>query len=219
MKKFRFKSLTMRIWTTFTITILIIIFSISFFYLVAFRKINEKAIIQDLKVSHDILLKANNFTEPTRFGELKNLKGSDYFIYNVDENNNTEIININKRPAFPPDAPKDSNMPNAPFIANDKKTKLWMSSFITPGTLHEKQFIETYNNMKFIFIISSVEYGNSGKSYLITYIPEHEDNSLVYMVLGIGIVFIAIYFRNFFPLTIIYFRKVCISLKSTLNFS
>ena len=60
--KFKFKSLTMRIWTTFTIIILIIIFSISFFYLVAFKTINEKAKIQDLKVSHDILVKAKNFT-------------------------------------------------------------------------------------------------------------------------------------------------------------
>ena len=55
--KFKFKSLTMRIWTTFTIIILIIIFSISFFYLVAFRTMNEKAKIQDLKVSHDIIIK------------------------------------------------------------------------------------------------------------------------------------------------------------------
>ena len=181
----------MRIWTTFTAIILIIIFSISFFYLVAFRAINEKGKIQDLKVAHDILVKAKNFSEPNRFDELKNLKGIDYYIFKVNENNNSEIININKGHGLPPDAPKG---PKAPFPMNDENIKLWMSSFITADTLNEKQFKESYNNMKFIFIISSVKYGNTGKSYLITYMPEIEDNSLLYMVLVVGIIFIAIGF-------------------------
>ena len=191
MIKFKFKSLTMRIWTTFTIIILIIVFSISFFYLVAFRTINENARIEDLKVSHDILVKAKNFTEPNRFDELRNLKGSDYFIFNVSKNNKAEIININKGRMLPPGAPKN---PNLPFTLNDTNIKLWMSSFITPGTLIEKEFKESYNNMKFIFIISSVQYGSTGKSYLVTYMPEIEDNNLLYIMLIIGLVFIAIGF-------------------------
>ncbi|MFT5873709.1 MAG: two-component system sensor histidine kinase CssS [Clostridium sp.] len=70
-----------------------------------------------------------------------------------------------------------------------------MSSFITPGTLVEKQFKESYKNMKFIFIISSVQYGSSGNSYLITYMPEmQDDNNLLYMMLMVGVVFIAIGF-------------------------
>ena len=109
----------------------------------------------------------------------------------MDENNKTEIININKRRGLPPNAPND---PNSPFSVNDKNVKLWMSSFITPGNLVEKQFKESYKNMKFIFIISSIEYGNTGKSYLITYMPEIQDNSLIYMMLIIGLVFIAIGF-------------------------
>jgi two-component system sensor histidine kinase CssS len=128
MKKFnfKFKSLTMRIWTTFTIIILIIIFSISFFYLVAFRTVNENARIQDLKVSHNILVTNKNFTEPNRFDELKNLKGSDYYIFKVDEKNNTEIININKGRGLPPigsntpNALNASNDPNSPFSINDR---------------------------------------------------------------------------------------------------
>ena len=59
--KYKYKSLTMRIWTTFTAIILIIIFSISFFYLVAFKNITEKAKTKDLKWSHDNLLKDNKF--------------------------------------------------------------------------------------------------------------------------------------------------------------
>ncbi|MGV8979621.1 ATP-binding protein [Clostridium sp.] len=197
---FKFKSLTMRIWTTFTIIILIIIFSISFFYLVAFKTIDEESKIEDLKVSHDYLVKAKDFTGQNRFNEIKNLKGSDYYIVNVDENNKSEIININKEHGLPPNIMNSNNDPNAPkdlnssFSINDKNVKLWMSSFITPGTLVDKQFKESYNNMEFIFLISSVKYGDTGKSYLITYMPEMQNNALLYMMLIIGLVFIAIGF-------------------------
>ena len=80
--------------------------------------------------------------------ELKNLRGSDYYIFNVDENNKTEIININKRRGLPPNVPND---PNSPFSVNDKNVKLWMSSFITPGTLVEKQFKEILQKHKIYF--------------------------------------------------------------------
>jgi two-component system, OmpR family, sensor histidine kinase CssS len=184
----------MRIWTTFTVIILIIISSISFFYLVAFRSINEKGKIQDLKVSHDMLLgwvKSNTFTQPNRFDELRNLKGSDYYIYTIDKNNTATIVNINKGHQMPPNSQNDLN---SPFKANDATLKIWMSSYITSGTLYEKQFKGTYNNMKYIFIISSIKYGNFGKSYLITYMPDIVDNSLLYMVLWVGLIFIAICF-------------------------
>ncbi len=181
----------MRIWTTFTVIILIIISSISFFYLVAFKNIDEKAKTEDLKVFHAILLKTNKFTQPIRFDEYRNLKGSDYFIFNVDKNSNAEIIYINKNHGMPPNT---SGGPNVPFNVNDKNVKLWMSSFITDGTFTQKVFKESYNKTKFIFIISSIQYGTSGKSYLITYMPEIVDNSLLYMVLWVGIIFIAIGF-------------------------
>ena len=189
--KFKFNSLTMRIWATFTVIILIIISSISFFYLVAFRSINEKGKTQDLKVTHGILLKANNFTQPNRFDELRNLKGSDYYIYTIDKNNTATIVNINKGHQMPPNSQNDLNLP---FKTSDANLKIWMSSYITSGTLYEKQFKGTYNNMKYIFIISSIKYGNFGKSYLITYMPDIVDNSLLYMVLWVGLIFIAIGF-------------------------
>ena len=138
MKKFnyKFKSLTMRIWTTFTAIILIIIFSISIFYLVAFRTITETGITQALKVSHevsrDILLKASKFTAPNRFDELRNLKDSDYYIVTKDKNNKAEIVTINKAHGLPPENPGNVN---SPFRANEKNLKMWMASYITPGKI------------------------------------------------------------------------------------
>jgi two-component system sensor histidine kinase CssS len=94
-KKFRFKSLTMRIWTTFTAIILIIICSISFLYLVAYRKVDEKAKAQDLLVAHDFLLKSKNFSEPDRFDEMRNLKGSEHFIVKISSNS-VQITGLDK---------------------------------------------------------------------------------------------------------------------------
>ncbi|MBU3158497.1 HAMP domain-containing histidine kinase [Clostridium frigoris] len=193
MKKFnyKFKSLTMRIWTTFTAIILIIIFSISIFYLVAFRSITEKAITQDLKVSHAYLLKANNFTQPNRYDGIKNLKDSDYYIVSVGKDNIAEIMNVNKAHGMPPVSPGNVN---SGFRTNENNIRIWMASYITPGKLSEKLIKESYNNNKFIFFISSIKYGTSGTSYLISYVPEKQDSSLLYMVLGIGVLFIAIGF-------------------------
>lgn len=190
MKKLRFRSLTMRIWTTFTAIILIIICSISFLYLVAFKRMNEKSKIQDLKVAHDVLLKSNNFNQQNRFDELKNLKGSDHFIVKIDADDKYNIIDVGKGKEPPPPMEKNGQYPSF----NDAETKTWMSSFIIGNNIYEKQFKESHNNMKFIFIISSIKVEGAEKSYLISYMPDIQDNSLLYMAMVIGVIFIAIGF-------------------------
>lgn len=187
MKRFQFKSLTMRIWTIFTAIILIIILSISLLYLFAYRKISDNAKIQDLKVAHDILLKSKNFNEPNRFDELRNLKGSNHFILKMDSSNVPKITDINKPvqdKGFPP--PHGEN--------GDIAVKTWMTSFINSKTIYEKQFNETYNHMNFIFIISSVQSDSTGQTYLISYMPNMQDNNILYAVIIIGLCFIAIGF-------------------------
>jgi two-component system sensor histidine kinase CssS len=186
MKKLKFKSLTIRIWTTFTAIILIIILSISFIYLFAFRRIDENAKIHDLKIVHDILLKDNDFNEyPRRFDELKNLRGSEHFIVNIDENNNLRITDIKKR----------KDMMSTPYSFYDNMIKSWMVTFIKETSLYEKQFKENYKNRRFLFILSSIDNGDkTTKSYLISYVPSMEDNSILYIVIWIGVIFIAIGF-------------------------
>lgn len=190
MKRLRFKSLTMRIWTTFTAIILIIICSISFLYLVAFKRISENSRLEDLKVAHDVLLNSNNLNEQNRFDELKNLKGSDHFIVKIDENDKYKIIDIGKRKEEPPPIEK-KNPPPGP--ASDG-IKMWMASYIIGNNIQQKQFKEYHNNMKFIFIISSIKNTGGEKLYLISYIPEIQDNVLLYTVIIIGIIFIGIGF-------------------------
>lgn len=188
-KKFRFKSLTMRIWTTFTAIILIIICSISFLYLVAYRKVDEKAKAQDLLVAHDFLLNSKNFSEPNRFDEMRNLKGSEHFIVKISDNS-VQITNLSKEKNNPP--PQVLKM-SPPPMNEDYAVKSWMAGYIN-GSMNEKQFIKKYKNMNFIFIISSINTASTDKQYLISYTPDMQDNSWLYMVIIIGAVFIFIGF-------------------------
>lgn len=192
MKKIQYRSLTMRIWATFTAVILIIILSISALYLLVFRRIDQNAKVQDLKVAHDILLKSNDFSKPlNRFEDMRNLRGSNYFIFNIGDDNKTQIIDVNRGQG------QDHQLQQAPppmLKAGDDSAKMWMASFINSDSMYEKEFIKSYNKTEFIFIISSIKYGSSGKSYLISYMPNMQDNSLLYLVAAIGAIFIAIGF-------------------------
>jgi two-component system sensor histidine kinase CssS len=182
MKLFKFKSLAIKIWITFSIIILIIICSSSVLYIGVFRSLEENAKIGDLKLSHDILLTNNNFNNPVnRLDEMKNLKGSKHFILNISTDNKMYITDIKQK--------KDNK-----HEVDEDGMRSWMASFIKEDKLYEKQFKASYQKKQIIFIISSIKSGNTERSYLISYIKDTKDNSLLYMVAGIGIVFIVLGF-------------------------
>jgi two-component system sensor histidine kinase CssS len=178
MKMLKIKSLTMRIWMTFTIMILIIICCITFLYLFAFRAFDESAKIQDLKTYHEILIKNNNFNQPLRFDKFRNLMGSENFVVNI-QGDKSEIQDVN-RPVEGPN-PRD----------NEEKT--WMAGYVK-GVTSEKQFKEYHNNMKFLFIISPIKSQTPQKSYLVTYMPYMEYHGILYQIIIFGIAFIIIGF-------------------------
>ncbi|SMC27582.1 two-component system, OmpR family, sensor histidine kinase CssS [Clostridium acidisoli DSM 12555] len=178
MKMLKIKSLTMRIWMTFTIMILIIICCITFLYLFAFRAFDESAKIQDLKTYHEMLIKNNNFNQPLRFDKFRNLMGSENFVVNIQEGK-SEIKDVNK----PVEGPQPRN--------NEEKT--WMTGYVK-GVTSEKQFKEYHNNMKFLFIISPIKSDTGQKSYFITYMPYMADNGILYQIIIFGIAFIIIGF-------------------------
>jgi two-component system, OmpR family, sensor histidine kinase CssS len=199
MKKFRFKSLTMRIWTTFTAIILIIILSISLIYMVAYRNIEEQSKIQDLKVAHNIMLNNKTYELTTRFDELRNLKGVDYFVAQIDAANNLKIIA--RHSDVQGSIKKEGELLPPPMTNVDgMDVKTWMSGFIKGSSISDEQFKETFNSMEFVFVISSIpDYDtvtadSTVKSYLVTYVPINRDDSMLVIILMIGLVFIGIGF-------------------------
>lgn len=190
MRSFKFKSLTMRIWTTFTAIILMIICSISFLYIFAYRNITESNKIKDLKVAHDILLKSENFIQPIRFDELASLKGSDNFIVNLKGESITNIMEIGN---MKEDKPINNNDATRHPDKNENGIKEWMASFVS-GYMDGNEFKEVHNNKKFTFVISSIKDSDGESSYLISYIPNLKDDELLYTAIVIAIVFIAIGF-------------------------
>ena len=190
MKKFKAKSLTMRIWMTFTAIILMIICSISVIYFFAYKNITESNRIKDLKVAHDILLKSEEFNQSNRFDELESLKGSDHFIVKITDDIVTNIIEIGKMKEK--DIIGKNNNVRDP--GNDKNdVREWMASFIN-GDMGESEFKDVFNNKKFTFIISSIESINGESSYLISYMPNERNDSLVYTAMLIALIFIVIGF-------------------------
>lgn len=195
MMKLKFKSLTMRIWTTFTIVILIIIMGISLFYLLAYRNYDANSKIQDLKVTHGMMVNSNSYYDQSnKFNEMRNLKGIDYFIVKIDSNNNKIITGKNKKNID--QAPNGEGTLPPPMInVEGMDVKNWMSSYITGSEMSSVQFAQSYKNMKYIFVISSInDPTGAGNAYLVTYVPMVQDNDILYFMMIIGILFIAIGF-------------------------
>lgn len=201
MKKFKFKSLTMQIWMTFTIIILVIVSGISLFYGVAYRQISEKAKIDDLKVSHSYLLKNKNFNEANGFDNFHNLQASRNFIYS--KNTYPQITEVNKSPNQmkakmnnnPPAMAKHFSLFQPPEMPSDNEIENWVVSYITDNSsMNGKQIKATYKNTSYIFIISSIDDSTIGRYYLITYMPNIQDNTILYYMLLIGLFFIVVSF-------------------------
>lgn len=187
MKKLKIKSLTIRIWMTFTSAILIIVICISLLYLFVFGKIEENSKAQDLKVPHNtiysLILNNKEYSAPSMFNELNNLKESKHFVFQI-EDGKTRLTNIQPGPGLHP----------VPPIDDEERVESWMSRFATETNMDEEKFIESYGNRKYIFIVSSINIVGAPKSYLISYIPNRQDYRTVYTILIIGAIFIILGF-------------------------
>ena len=181
MKKLKFKSLTLRIWTIFTIIILTIICCISLLYVFAYKSLAENAKMQDLKVAHNIMLTSSDLRQPIRFDLLQNLKGINNFIVNIGSDNKPYI---NER---------GDRQPPPGMINNDNELRQWMLGYIKSSKLTVAEFKGNFQNRRYIFIISSSKTDN-GDGYLVSYVPLKQDNTIFYTVLITGCVFIIIGF-------------------------
>ncbi|MCL2059375.1 MAG: HAMP domain-containing histidine kinase [Oscillospiraceae bacterium] len=189
MTLFRFKSLTMRIWATFTAVILIITLCLTIIYLYFFRYMDTRAKTQDLMDVHSYIM-YSSFDETMRFDLFRSLRGASHFTYS-----NGNIYDIARPPmggqpgqpdgqpgrAPPPNITGGASSPAAPF--DGAAVRNWIAGFAAGG-MAETPFHKKFHGMNFIFVISALDEG----AYFISYMPnDYDDNTMYYMLLISGL--------------------------------
>ena len=214
MKTFKFKSLTMRIWTIFTVLILLITLCLTVIYLIFVRYTDSRSKTRDLVGAHTYIME-NNFDAPPQFDVFRNLRGSLHFIYldgricdvgrpptngllmNESQINETPTngASSNETPTngspismnrFPP-FNMDSGIPLPQY--DHLAVRQWLLSF-AEGALYANPFNRKFGDINFIFTISLLE----DDSYFISYMPNNYDDSMMYYMLLISSLFIVVGF-------------------------
>lgn len=185
MKKLLFKSLTLRIWTTFIIFVVVIISALSFIYLVIVKNMDKANQLQNIQVAHDTLLQvmtqSAHFSpsEPPKF-DLDQKRPISHIIVNVRDEDTLNVIPLDRR-----------------FMRDPNSLIPLASWFIHNLDKDASPFIKTtssgyFEGTEYIFVISTVTDENHVTTYLISYLFLDQHGEYIYMFLLIGLVFIAI---------------------------
>ena len=168
MKKFQFKSLTMRIWFILTIIIVSIVFAISLVYFFIINNFNESRQRELLQHSHEYILHSVTYNQfDTKMNKFIDLDDMHYFIF---DQNKEEIhfINVHEKRA-------------------DESLLFWMSGFIKgeKNNAYNQEFKETFKNQTYLFEIS---YMNENE-FLISYQALIKDeHSLKIIMIGLLVI-------------------------------
>ena len=185
MRTLPFKSLTLRIWTTFTLFVVIIVSALSFIYLVLIKNMDKTNQLQNIQVAHDTLLQvitqSNNFSssEPPRF-DLDQKRPISHMIVKAEGGNVLSVIPLDKH-----------------LVRNPNSLIPFASWFIHHLDKDDSPFIKStysgyFENKEYIFVISTVADENSIPTYLISYLFLEQHSDYIYIFLLIGLIFIVI---------------------------
>ena len=186
MKDLKFKSLTMRIWITFTAVILIIVMCISLVYFTIVDRYEYSSRIQDMKTVHQTLL--NNTNIRNGLLGLENLNRVGFYIAHKESGEKTEIIEIMK----PNIERRDLDDKNP--IENRNGQRIWMASFAKDENMKEVLFEEKQFNQKYMFMISSIKIDNENGYYLISYVDSRKELPIIEIAAIVSLIFIIIGF-------------------------
>lgn len=181
--KFKFKSLTMRIWITFVIFVVAIVLGISVIYLTIVRNMYKANQVENLQVAHDticqFLTQRDYFshTEPPKF-DFNDRRPISHLIIKVDDSNNITLNSLDKR--FEDDA------------AHLKPLAEWFLTYIQNNTFNKQYFEGKFDTHIYIFEISPIVLVHNDPAYLVSYSDYVARNDLIYLVITIGAVFIIV---------------------------
>lgn len=157
-----FKSLTMRIWVSFTFIILVVILGVSFFNVMIFRRIglNEKK--ETLLALHNLILNDEDiFIRQDRL--FRGLSGIRHYIYKDG------FVKTMGRQSFSPE---------------EVDTAFWLAAFAADST-NGRVYVKSHGNKAVIFTASPLESG-----YFVSYSSQENDNTLMRYMLATGAIFI-----------------------------
>ena len=184
MIKLKFKSLTMRIWITFTAVILLITLCLSVIYFYYFRYLDTRNKTQDLLESHIFLLDSS-FDEPMRLDILRSLRSVSHFIYANGHINDLNRPPMGGQPGRMP--PPDMDNPMQPY--DGFSVRNWIANFAV-GDVSGNSYYKRYDGINYIFAITAMDNG----AYFISYMPNVYDNSIMYYMFIISGLFIVLGF-------------------------
>ncbi|WP_297638414.1 HAMP domain-containing sensor histidine kinase [uncultured Clostridium sp.] len=193
MRIFKIKSLYMRIWITFTIAIIGIVFVLTILYSVIFRRLQLENNVRYLINTQDNIIKEiNGDTFDNEYALIYKGIGLESFIVET-ENNQRKIINLDGN--YDSDDIKYFNS-NIRDISNE--AELWMASYAKDPTYKNKVFIERRKfgdaEKSYVFVISNVVNSQNKEEYIVTYTEGNETKALIFILISIGILFIIISF-------------------------
>ena len=157
LKKIKFKTLTMEIWITFIMMILIIVIGISLFNFIVLRNIENDRIFKDIEIVQNILLngefKGSFFKTSFDFKKFKEFKFIRHLL--VEKKGNDSIILSDR------------------FIdkkrhPEEREITKWMVSFIDEAQNKDGRFIEKFKDYKVFFLINDIELDDR-EVYIISY--------------------------------------------------
>lgn len=165
----KIRSISMRIWLSFTILISIIVTMLSISHFINYSYINIENQKSDLLTIHNILIE-QDFDRKIRFEDLRNLQESQHFV-----KKDKEIIPIN---SFPEIQVRTTN-PEIKIDIRDEISKL------AKGNLNKAYFKHEIDNIKYMVYITSFE-----NAYFISYMPILNHDKTMNMIILIGMLFI-----------------------------
>jgi two-component system sensor histidine kinase CssS len=168
----KIKSISMRIWITFTIIISLIITTLSLSLYATYYQLTLHNLKSDLNTIHNILIE-KSFESKFRFGDLRNLKESGHFIVTEDE-----MISISS----PTNAslPLDEKLQRLMDPSVKEKIATYSQKNAQSDFFKEKIFGQTY-----IFYITDIDTG-----YFISYMPVIINPQIFCGMFLLGLVFI-----------------------------
>lgn len=172
MKKFQFKSLTMRIWFIVTVIIIAIVSVVSIIFTFIFREFNEHKHQEILQYAHEIVLQSieENTFNKNMINSI-NREGMHHFLFNKS-NEDIHFFSRHEKP-------------------QDQVLLLWLISFIESDMKKEahKSYKETLYDQTYLFEISHIK----DELYLISYRELFVGEYFVFIVaIGFAIILLSL---------------------------